>query len=71
MPKAKLSFPPIQIPEDQAATALGISRRTLFNLRRAGKIAHVLVGPKRVFYRMEELERFSKENQVAATPSQS
>ncbi len=60
---------PIQVNEAQAAEILGgVSRRTLYNWRRAGLIAYVQAGD-RIMYRLSELERFSKANEVPATVS--
>lgn len=64
---------PIQVGEREAARVLGVCAKTLYNLRRAGKIAYVRVGlggNSRVAYRLDELDRFSRENQVTVASSQ-
>lgn len=49
----------------EAARILGVSPKTLFNRRRAGKIGFVRDNG-RILYRLAELERYSKANEVPA-----
>lgn len=57
---------PLQVSEREAARILGVSSKTLFNRRQAGKIGYVRDNG-RVLYRLDELQRYSKANEVAAT----
>ena len=56
---------PLQVSEREAARILGVSPKTLFNRRQAGKIGFVRDNG-RVLYRLDELERYSKANEVPA-----
>ncbi|MBA4106073.1 MAG: hypothetical protein C0485_09965 [Pirellula sp.] len=56
---------PIQVSEIKASRILGLCPKTLFNRRKAKKIAFVRDG-NRIMYRLDELERYSKANEVAA-----
>lgn len=49
--------------EKAAARKLGVCPRTLFALRKAGKIAHIRIG-KRVLYSPKHLERFLDEQTI-------
>jgi len=52
---------PLAVSEREAGRLLGLTSRTLFSLRKAGKLKAVKIGdgPKsRVLYAMDELRRF-------------
>ena len=57
---------PLQVSEREAARILGVCPKTLFNRRVAGKIGYVR-DDGRVLYRLDELERYSKANEVPAS----
>jgi hypothetical protein len=63
MAPAVASRQPIQVPESEAARLVGVCTRTLFNERRAGRIKFGRVGEK-VVYRVDELDRWSRANEV-------
>jgi len=63
MPSNTTGLQPLQVSEREAARILNLHPKTLFNRRRAGKIAFVQDG-NRVLYRLEELERYSRSLQV-------
>lgn len=52
--------------ERQAAEAVGLSTRTLFNLRQAGKLSFVTIG-RAIRYRPEDIEAMANKFLVAAT----
>ena len=54
---------PLQYNEREAAERLGLCVRTLQSHRQAGCIAFVRIG-KRVFYRHDALDEFSKRHEV-------
>jgi excisionase family DNA binding protein len=54
---------PILLPEREAAKALSLSTRTLYDLRRSGALAHVRCGA-RVLYRRADLEAFAAANLI-------
>lgn len=56
---------PLQVSEREAARILGVSAKTLFNRRQAGKIGYVRDNG-RILYRVAELDRYSKANEVPA-----
>lgn len=49
--------------EREAARRLGVSERTMFNLRQSGEIVHVPMG-RRVFYHVPDLEDFIEQRKV-------
>lgn len=55
---------PIQVDEKEAARLTGVSTRTLFNERQAGRLKFGRVGIK-VVYRLTDLDEWSKSNIVA------
>ena len=52
---------------EEAAEYLGISVRTLHDLREEGKVRAVQLSPGRHGYRREELERFLVENEMGVS----
>ena len=56
----------IQVPENEACQILHLSARTLYNRRKHGEISYVEDGG-RIFYRLDELDRYSRSKQVMAT----
>lgn len=58
-------LPPMLVDERQAARLLGVSPRTLFNMRRAGKLACVKIGSRKL-YTTTELQQFiARQTEVA------
>ena len=58
---------PIQVGEKEAAKICSVSAKTLYNERIAGRLKFGRVGAK-IVYRLDELDRWSKAQQV--DPSQ-
>lgn len=56
---------PITLNPEDAAKLVGVSRSTLFNLLREGKLRSFKIGRRRLVSR-HELERFVKEQERAA-----
>jgi hypothetical protein len=56
----------LQVNEREAARILSLSPKTLFNRRHAGVIRYVRDGG-RIFYRLDELDRYSKANETQAS----
>ena len=56
---------PIQVPEVEAARLVGVCAKTLYNERIAGRLKYGRAGRK-IVYRIDELDRWSKANQVQA-----
>ncbi len=65
MVAAANSQQPLQVSEREAARILGVSPKTLFNRRQAGKIGFVR-DDGRILYRLDELQRYSKAREVPA-----
>lgn len=63
MPKTSTPPLPLQLNERDAAQRLGLCVRTLQSHRQAGRIAFVKIG-KRILYRLEALDDFSKRHEV-------
>ena len=64
--QAKSDPRPIQVSEADAAKITGVCGKTLYNERRAGRLQFGRVG-KKIVYRLEELDRWSKSNTVDAS----
>ena len=58
----------LRVTEREAAKILGICPRTLFRRRPEGKLAYIKDGCK-VFYDMNELQRYSRDAMTRATPA--
>jgi excisionase family DNA binding protein len=56
---------PLAIPEREAAELLGVSERTLFNLRQENAIPFVRIR-SRIMYRVSALEKWLQENEQGA-----
>ncbi|KAA8723244.1 helix-turn-helix transcriptional regulator [Corynebacterium phocae] len=55
---SRINAPEGFMTEQEACDYLGVTRNTLYKFRKTGRVAFHRLGPRRVVYRQEDLDRF-------------